>query len=160
MAQNARTFHISCYLEMSAVFRPCPPLWQLSKLSAKWMLLDTACMMSAALNVSNSNKLQNPYKKGFKFIVFSCHHCHTWKGKRGTGKFFRNIYKIFKLRKQICCPVIGRGKMSLMLKSHSRCAPLKCRAPLPSILNCAAPVCLFVCSGTCEVIEQKVQQCE
>lgn len=46
-------------------------------------------MVSAALNVSNSNELQNPFKNSFKFIVFSCHHCHTWKGKRGTG-----IYKV------------------------------------------------------------------
>jgi len=41
--------------------------------------------MSATLNVSNPNELRNPFKKGFKFIVFSCHRCHTWEGKRGTG---------------------------------------------------------------------------
>lgn len=83
--KHALTFCISYYLEISAVFCLSSSVWQLSKLSAKCTLLDTACMMSATLNVSNFNELQNPFKKGFKFIVFSCQHCHTWKGRRGTG---------------------------------------------------------------------------
>lgn len=91
--------------------------WQLSKLSSEWILLDSVCTMATALNVSNSNELQNPFKKYFTFIVFFCHRCHTWKGKRETGilKLLRNIYRIFQLRKQICCPAIGRGKISLTL---------------------------------------------
>lgn len=130
--------------------------WQLSKLSSEWILLDSVCTMATALNVSNSNELQNPFKKYFTFIVFFC---HRLEGKERNWNFeiAQKYLQDFPTKKTDLLSSHWEGKNFTNVKFTLW---MQGKAPIPSILKCDTSACLFVCSGTCEVIEQKVQQCE